>query len=595
MKDWKREWVDYIKLKGWKYREATGAFVLPICPKCGEGKSGESSNNFYAYFHGGFKCHKCKYTGNLYTLKGDQGDVKYKPKTAGTKVYRKIDQSRIEQLKRPQTGKERVYEWFEKERKITKETLDFFQIGYDEKRRSISFPYFLEGELVNVKYRSRDKKFSQEANARAPFFNIDNIDPEKPVILAGGETDCMTFWQYGFKNVVSVPCGETNFDSQELLPYLEKCPKVLISFDMDSAGHLGTMQAINKIGSYRCVIVRLPHKDCNECLQKDLDAFEIAQALSDAKPLPDDNVRDIVDFEEDLVRKYGDESEEIRGTLTGWDELDNIIGGIRRELIVVTGHTNQGKTPWLLELSNRMYEAGRKPLVCSFENQPDEAVMHVLSCRAGQDCIGKAGMIRKTISEIYGNKYYFLNMHGATDWRIISDSIKYSIYQHGVDCIFLDNLQFLAFIEDERRERKVLEDIILGCDKIVTEEGVTVVLVSHPRLVDMGVEVTGDHCKGSSAIRQVTQTGITIRREWEGEYNSKWTVWKNRRNQGKLGQVLSNYKIESFRFEEYEAVTQEDYAKAVQDNKRTRNKGKTRQLEARGASTPEDDGATVFF
>ena len=367
MKDWKREWQEYLARKGWDFREVTNAFVLPICPKCGAGKSGRNSNNFYAYFHGGFKCHKCDYHGNLYNLKNDQGDVKYKPKSTGKRKVRKVDQKKIEELQKPKTMRDVVFDWFENQRKIKRKTLEAFKIGYDDKRNAVAFPYFFQGELVNVKYRDKNKKFSQEPDAMSPFFNIDNVDTEKPIILVGGEIDCMSYWQYGFTNVVSVPNGETNFDSGELLPLIEKCPKVMISFDMDPAGEMGTMQAISRIGAYRCVIVKLPHKDCNECLQQGVDEFEIAKCLSEAAPLPNEDVRDIKDFTEDLVRKYGEDDETVRGTPTGWNELDSVLGGIRRELIVVTGHTNQGKTPWLLELSNKLYDAGRKPLVCSFE------------------------------------------------------------------------------------------------------------------------------------------------------------------------------------------------------------------------------------
>ena len=70
------------------------------------------------------------------------------------------------------------------------------QVGGDvrEKRPVIAYPYYVDGELVNVKYkaiyRRGDrviKRFAQEFNAEPWLFNIDNFETDEWGIIVEGE------------------------------------------------------------------------------------------------------------------------------------------------------------------------------------------------------------------------------------------------------------------------------------------------------------------------------------------------------------------------------------------------------------------------
>ena len=69
----------------------------------------------------------------------------------------------------------------------------------------IAFPYRVDGELVNVKYRTQDKKFRQEKNAERTLYNIDRIKShwdltgEKEVIFVEGEMDVLACFEAGLK------------------------------------------------------------------------------------------------------------------------------------------------------------------------------------------------------------------------------------------------------------------------------------------------------------------------------------------------------------------------------------------------------------
>lgn len=603
MRDWKAEWEEYLAKKGWKYKTspAHNAFILIVCPKCGEGKSGEGTNNFYAYFHGGFVCHKCCYKGNLFDLKRDQGDLRETTSLAGKhrkreRIFSRPESDLLDKTTQNNDIKETVFAWFEKERKITRDTLNYFKIGVDTtyKHARITFPYFYNGELVNIKYRTKNKEFAQIPNARKPFFNIDNINPEKPVLLCEGEIDAMSYWQYGFTNVLSIPSGAKNFDADELLPLVEGVKSFLISYDSDSAGFEGSMRAAGLLGIYRCKFINLPEKDINECLQKGYSKNQIEQLIKEAKAEPHKDVKSISDFRDELKKRYAD-PQIYEGFKTGWEKLDEKIGGIRlAETSIVTGHTGQGKTSFCLELAYRLAYFSKLPvLICSFENKPHEAAMTVLSIHNERQSKGSHELIDKACDELENSNIYLLNLHGAHDWGVIEDSCRYAIYQYGVAFILFDNLQFFVKITDDRFERRVYEEVITNTDKMASNEGVHCMMVSHPKKESMEVELTGVHCKGSGAIQQVAQLGITVKREYGcSEYNSKITIWKVRDDSGDTGIIYSRYDRDKKRFYEVSAYTADEVITA-QDNA---DKGKKRTLKTYGTKYEKQfDEVKVLF
>ncbi|MFA6946704.1 MAG: hypothetical protein WC220_12470, partial [Pedobacter sp.] len=53
----------------------------------------------------------------------------------------------------------------------------------EKKRNAIMFPYYLDGKLINVKYRDGEKNFSLTSGAELILFNIDSIQKNTTVII----------------------------------------------------------------------------------------------------------------------------------------------------------------------------------------------------------------------------------------------------------------------------------------------------------------------------------------------------------------------------------------------------------------------------
>src|SRR5690349_15220727 len=109
---------------------------------------------------------------------------------------------------------EGIVEWFSK-RNISQDTLNRMQVSYgtqwmpqtEKNTGVICFNYFRDGQLINVKYRDRDKNFKLVKDAEKIFYNLDGIKGAKEIYIVEGEIDCLTMVQAGFTNTVSVPNG----------------------------------------------------------------------------------------------------------------------------------------------------------------------------------------------------------------------------------------------------------------------------------------------------------------------------------------------------------------------------------------------------
>lgn len=263
---------------------------LELCPKCSHLRSRRNQNTKCLSINnetGAYKCHHphCDYQGYL---KSD-GSLPPAPKAKPKVVL-------------PDTE---LPEWAElifKARGISPETLK--RNGIKANDKEIIFPFYRDGKVVNAKYRSRDKKFRQEAGADKIFYGLDDIRDEKECIIVEGEFDKLALEEASYKNVISVPDGAPDVKSKNYISkfsYLENCEeelehieKFIIAVDDDPAGDLLEAELIRRLGPEKCFTVRWPEgcKDANDALKKDL--YDCVVSIDSARAVP---VSGIFDFE----------------------------------------------------------------------------------------------------------------------------------------------------------------------------------------------------------------------------------------------------------------------------------------------------------
>jgi len=216
-----------------------------VCPECGPSRKNKKDKSLSVHLDGGklyYRCHNCQWKGKV------DSDYQYSQPVVWTKPAYKPQDAQTDKL----------LGWFESRgiaadivRRNHIETATARFGGGDEK--AIAFPYYRGGEIVNVKYRTADKRFRMESGAELTLYGIDNIKPEC-VYVVEGELDALSIQTVGLQSVVSVPNGAgTNLDILANVEHLlDDVKKFVMAGDNDTAGLELQNKLIRRLGPERC-------------------------------------------------------------------------------------------------------------------------------------------------------------------------------------------------------------------------------------------------------------------------------------------------------------------------------------------------------
>ena len=238
-----------------------------VCPLCSSNRKPENRKAkcaMYDWERGLGTCMNCNEVFQLHTFKRKGGN---------DKVYNKP-----KKIANPLLSN-KVIKWFEG-RGISNSTLvkmkitegqEFMpQTGKEE--NTIQFNYFINDELINIKYRDGKKNFKLVKGAEKIFYNIDSTVGHNYVVIVEGEMDALSFVEAGISSVISVPNGATI--SNNNLDYLDNCidyfedkEKIILAVDQDEAGENLKQELIRRLGAETCFTCDFGvHKDANEFL-----------------------------------------------------------------------------------------------------------------------------------------------------------------------------------------------------------------------------------------------------------------------------------------------------------------------------------------
>jgi len=261
----------------------------------------------------------------------------------------------------------------------------------------LSIPYYLDGKLVNRKYRHATRKeHSQDANAKACLWNADALSLGGEFIITEGEFDALAAMASGYARVVSVPCGApakrvddpftaTRYDFMwESEEALKKIDRFILATDGDAPGQSLAHDLAAILGPERCAFVRYPDgcKDLNDVLVKHGPAG-VVRCVEEAQPIPVVGLYRLRDFPE---------MQEMPAMETGLDVLDEHMRIVLGSLTVFSGYSNMGKSTVLNTILAHAINRGVNVCLASFETAPkpilrDELARAMLQC-SFEDFVG---------------------------------------------------------------------------------------------------------------------------------------------------------------------------------------------------------------
>ena len=379
--------------------------------------------------------------------------------------------------------------------------------------RSLAYVNYVNGQAVNVKYRScevsrstpKDNEgrtvFMKYWNQDSPTtpcapYHIDCINPlrvEEEVIerliITEGEKDVLSLLEAGYRYVISVPNGASCVPSKAFEAFekwLAPVNDVVLCGDTDLPGRT----LVKKLADYfgpRSLTVQLPAdcKDISEVLVS-YGVETVRSIIDGAQPLATD---DIITVEEradqvmEVLQGRYDKGYEVGfGPLTDRVFHPTDLGG----LIIVTGKPNSGKTDFLNDLTCRlMMKTGRHVCYLSFE-VPDKN-KHI--AQLVRLALGQVNTARYTREELEPLIHYLhthmvhLDMHevSPTPAHILerADRVRRTM---PMEYLVIDPYLFME-VETGRysSETQAIKAMLTQVQTWGRAHGVWVVIVAHPR------------------------------------------------------------------------------------------------------------------
>ena len=338
--------------------------VKTFCPQCHGTRNDQKDKSLSVDLDKGvWNCHYCHFAGRLgFDDQEKQDWMERQPWYQKTKIKQKPVYKKP--TPRPITPlSEKVLAWF-KSRGISQATLVEMRVteGLEwmpqkgKKANTVQFNYYLNGELINTKFRTGDKCFKLCAGAKLLPYNLDAIKGLQTCIITEGEMDALSFFECGYKNVVSVPNGaNANLDYLDdyIDDYFDDKETIYIASDSDPKGVLLREELIRRFGAERCKVLEYGEgcKDANEHLQK-YGKESLIECLNNATEIKIEGIFTVSDFESSLDALF--ENGMQRGVTIGHENFDRFCSFETKRLCIVTGIPGSGKSEFLDEIAERL-------------------------------------------------------------------------------------------------------------------------------------------------------------------------------------------------------------------------------------------------
>jgi len=459
-------------------------------------------------------------------------------------------------------------------RKISQATAEEF--GLYTKDSKLCFPYYLDGELVNIKSRTKDKKFLQEKGATKCLYNIDMLKKHwdnapnyedyvpqrtKSIIFVEGEMDVLALYEAGYKNVVSLPDGapqtakfksdDKRFLAFEHSKWIFDADEVIVATDADENGKALRLEIIHRFGKDICKVVNFPRiddwqcKDANECLIN-YDTTVLKECIEYAEEFPVQGLHGVKEFH-DAVQNIYDGNEQ-KAFSTGFKELDKIYKIMPSTFNLITGIPNHGKSNFLDQiLLNLAENLDWNFAIFSPEHSTPNHIRRLLEkrCRKPFD-IGMNARISQSelndgISFLDEHFRFIENTEEIPNIEFILSKAKLAKQRFGIKGLVIDPFNQISPDRDyAKREDEHIRDIIAKCQQFARNHQLVVWMVAHPHKLhrnDSGMIPPPDlyQVSGSAHWANMADVGLVVHRDFENDTTR--IITRKIREQGVYGHI----------------------------------------------------------
>lgn len=547
--------ITKFNAKGFDIGNRKTGQIKIVCPLCIDQRVNKRDKALSINIDSGmFKCHCCETSGNIHEFK--------------TSEFKKREFSKPPVQSELDINQNTV-EWF-KSRSISLETLKKAKIttgkewmpGIEKECQVIKFNYFRNNELVNIKYRNRQKDFKLFKDAELIFYNLDSIIKTDSIIITEGEIDCLSYIESGIDYVVSVPNGASVGKMEYVdncIEFLENKTKFYLAVDSDTSGIKLRNELLTRFGIEKCY--KIDYKDCkdaNEYLIK-YGPELLKQTIEKAEPFPVEGIVTIKDYYSEFIELKTNGLH--RGLRLGIG-LDFIMRWETGRLCIITGIPSHGKglfVDYITSLFATKYDFK----TCFFSPENFPIVLHYESL--SEILTGKR--LTDFTDQELENVVHFIDNHFShikpddSDYSLntILEKARQEVFLKGAKIIVVDPWNRVEHqYERGESETKYINKCLTKMAMFAQNNDVLFILVAHPykmkKIKDTMLyeEPTLYDISGSANFYNQADLGITIYRDFLNN-NTKIVVTKVKfRNLGDPGSIEVKYNINNGRYTDFD-------------------------------------------
>jgi twinkle protein len=522
--------------------------IKTVCPRCSATRKKTSDPSLSVNIDEGlYKCHHCQWKGTVAIQKYNRPEAK---ETAP-------DDLLLQHFLKRGLSAETV--------KHFKVTQSIETMPQDNKpHKTICFNYFEGYELVNIKFKTREKMFKMVSGAKKIPYNLNGIKDSDTVIICEGEEEAMVWFECGFPYAISCPAGANAGNNN--LEWLDNTYSyfqdklIYIATDNDAPGKKLSDDLSRRFEPSNVFIIDFgKHKDANDTL-----IAEGKQALIDikdkAKPLPIPEISSVEDYYKELNFIY--ENGYPKGDNLDYLELDQLISWKRGQFVVASGIPGSGKSTFVDQVCIRL--ACRKNWkfgMFSPENDNKLKSIRMAEQIAGKPVHGNNRMTKELFEralEIINSKFYFYDTNNLDDYKIdnLLRIAKNLIRQRGVDCIVFDPFNYIESDSKEEIMNEKIGKMLVKMKKFALTNDVLIVLIAHPRKMGKNTQ-TNEYdvprlydISGSHHFFNVCDNGFVVHRQYQTGLVEIHVQKIKHYFMGKVGNVTMDFDLPSGRYKE---------------------------------------------
>jgi twinkle protein len=425
---------------------------------------------------------------------------------------------------------------------------------------TLCFNYYKDEELINIKYRAKDKDFKLAKNAELIFYNIDAIKNESTVVIVEGEIDALSLHESGIYNVISVPNGASNLQYLDnCYQYFDNIERIIIATDNDTPGYNLREELARRLGKNKCYKVTYPEgcKDANDVLVKH-GKYSLSTIIDLATIWPIEGVHTIAEMYEDVANYYVHGYPKGNKTyINGLDDLITFAGG---QITMITGIPGSGKSEFLdyimtqLSLRNEWNWA-----VCSFENQPSSYHVTKLMEKITNKSFAERVDISKRLNsyefessiKTIDKHFSFININ-KIDVTLdgILEKTKELVLRKGIKGLIIDPWNYIEHkVAPSQTETQYISESLTKIKAFALMYDIHIFIVAHPTKISKNKE-TGEYevptlynISGSAHFFNKTDNGICIYRSFKSNIVTAYVQKVRYSWLGKIGFTSFSYDV----------------------------------------------------